>query len=70
MRDLTDDELAAVVALIKRTLSEDKFPFSPRLAPLKAALAKLDPQPAKARVELPPLPSGPVVCAPRPGSAR
>ena len=41
--DLTDEELAAVIATLRRTIREDKFPMSPRLDPLKAALAKLDP---------------------------
>ena len=41
--DLSDDELAAVIAALRRTIREDKFPMSPRLDPLKAALAKLDP---------------------------
>jgi hypothetical protein len=59
--DLTDDELAAVMALVRRTVDADKFPLSPRLAPLRSALAKLDPRPAKPRRELPPLPSGPMV---------
>jgi hypothetical protein len=59
--DLTDDEHAAITALVRRTIAEDKFPFAPRLKPLKSALAKLDPQPAKPRQELPLLPSGPMV---------
>ena len=59
--DLSDDEHAAVTALVRRTIDEDRFPLSPRLAPLKSALAKLDPRPAKPRRELPPLPSGPMV---------
>jgi hypothetical protein len=59
--DLADDELAAVVALVRRTMNEEKFPFSPRVRPLKAALAKLDPKPSKPRAVLPPLPTGPMV---------
>jgi hypothetical protein len=65
----TDDEHAAVAALLRRTVAEDKFPFSPRLAPLKSALAKLVPQPEKPRRELPPLPSGPMVGKPEEGEA-
>jgi hypothetical protein len=30
------------VALVRRTLNEDRFPYSLRLAPLNAAPAKLD----------------------------
>jgi hypothetical protein len=41
--DLTDDELAAVTAAIRRAVEDDKFPRAPRLDPLRSALAKLDP---------------------------
>ena len=41
--DLTDDEHAAVARAVRRVLDEDKFPHAPRLRPLRAALAKLDP---------------------------
>jgi hypothetical protein len=40
--DLTDDELAAVTAAIRRLVDEDRFPHAPRLDPLRLALAKLD----------------------------
>ena len=52
--DLPDDELAAVVAAIRRAIADDKYPHAPRLDPLRAALARLDaasmkaPPPAKA----------------------
>jgi hypothetical protein len=60
--DLTDEERSAVANLLRRTIREDKFPMSPRLAPLKSALAKLDPGSVpKTRQELPPLPTGPMV---------
>jgi hypothetical protein len=39
---LTDDELAAVAAAIRRLVDEDRFPNAPRLDPLKAALGKFD----------------------------
>ena len=55
--DLTDEEHAVV----RRAVDEDKFPLSPRLAPLRSALAKLAPRPVKPRQELPPLPTGPMV---------
>jgi hypothetical protein len=48
IRMLTVGDLAdelAVVALVRQTMNEEKFSVSPRLAPLKAALAKLDPKP-------------------------
>jgi hypothetical protein len=41
--DLSDDETAALARLLRRTISDDPYPLSPRLAPLKAILAKLDP---------------------------
>jgi hypothetical protein len=40
--DLTDDELAAVTAAIRRAIEDDKFPHAPRRDPLRAALARLD----------------------------
>jgi alkanesulfonate monooxygenase SsuD/methylene tetrahydromethanopterin reductase-like flavin-dependent oxidoreductase (luciferase family) len=46
--DLTDEELAAVIAAVHKLIDEDRFPLSPRLKPLKSALAKLDPPKPKA----------------------
>jgi hypothetical protein len=43
--DLTAAEKEALIALLKRTLEYARFPRAPRLDPLKAILAKLDPQP-------------------------
>ena len=43
--DLTDDELAAVTAAIRRLIDEDRFPHAPRLDRLRSALAKLDAAP-------------------------
>jgi hypothetical protein len=40
--DLTDAELAAVTAAIRRAVEDDRFPRAPRLDPLSSALAKLD----------------------------
>jgi hypothetical protein len=50
--DLTDDEKLALIRLLRRTIDEDRYPLSPRVAPLKAVLAKLDPP--EPRPELPP----------------
>jgi len=50
--DLTDDEKLALTALLRRTIDSDRYPLSPRLAPLKAILAKLEPP--QPRPELPP----------------
>ena len=46
--NLTDDELAAVAAAVRRAIEDDRFPHAPRLDPLRAALGKLAPAPAKA----------------------
>jgi hypothetical protein len=52
--NLTDDELAAVSAAIRRAIEDDRFPHAPRLDPLRAALGKFEvasdptPPPAKA----------------------
>jgi hypothetical protein len=54
--DLTDDEHAAVVAALRKLIDHDKFPFSPRLKPLKSALAKFDSPKRKAPLPDPPLP--------------
>jgi hypothetical protein len=59
--DLSLEEWKAVVALIRDTVTTDKFPYSDRIRMLRAALAKLDPASVpKPRQELPPLPTGPM----------
>src|SRR5215472_5516769 len=40
---LTEDEKVALVALLKRTIDEDRFPLSPQIYTLKGILAKLEP---------------------------
>jgi hypothetical protein len=40
--NLTDDELAAVTAALRRAIEDDRFPHAPRLDPLRAALEKLE----------------------------
>jgi hypothetical protein len=55
--DLTDDETRALVAHLRHALEYAPFPFAPRLDPLKAILAKLDPQPPRPE-PLPPLKPG------------
>jgi hypothetical protein len=54
--DLTDDELAAVTATIRRAIEDDRFPHAPRLDPLRAALGKFD---AEAESEPAPHPKAP-----------
>jgi hypothetical protein len=51
---LTDDEKVALVALLKRTIDEDRYPLSPRICTLRGILAKLQP-PKPAPLPLPPL---------------
>ena len=46
---LTDDEKTALLALLKRTINDDRYPLSPRIGVLRGILAKLQPpQPAPA----------------------
>ena len=42
---LTDDELAAVTAAIRRAIEDDRYPHAPRLDPLRAALGKFEAAP-------------------------
>jgi hypothetical protein len=39
--DLTDEELAALTAAIRRLIAEDRFPRAAHLDPFRAALPKL-----------------------------
>jgi hypothetical protein len=57
LADLSDEELAAVIAALRKVIDGDRYPLSPRLMPYKSALAEL--QPTKA-VPPPPAPSRPV----------
>ena len=41
--NLTDDELAAVTATVRRAIETDRFPRAPRIDLLRSALAKLEP---------------------------
>jgi hypothetical protein len=40
--NLTDDELAAVTAAVRRAIETDRYPYAPRLDPLRVALGKFD----------------------------
>jgi hypothetical protein len=64
--ELTDEEKRALIALLKRTLHYTRYPLTPRLDPLKAILAKLEPSRPQPE-PLPPLPAGAV---PRVGHGR
>jgi hypothetical protein len=50
---LTDDDLAAVTAAVRRAVDEDRFPRAPRLDPLRSALAKLEAAKSTNRLHLP-----------------
>src|SRR3984885_15895333 len=39
--DLTDAELAAITAAVRRTIEDDRYPHAPRLVPMRMALGKL-----------------------------
>jgi hypothetical protein len=54
--DLTDEEHAAVIAALRKLIDQDRFPLSPRLKPLKSALAKLDPPTLRKPLPEPPQP--------------
>ena len=56
IEQLDETELAAVVAALRKLIDDDKFPHSPRLKPLKSALAKLDPKPLRKPTPAPPAP--------------
>jgi hypothetical protein len=51
--DLTEDDKAVLVELLRETIERDRFPLSPRIKRLRAILAKLDP-PARRPEPLPP----------------
>jgi hypothetical protein len=57
LRDLTDEELAALIAYVRDKLAAERFPYSPTLRPVKSALAKLEP-PARPEPMPPPKPIG------------
>jgi hypothetical protein len=51
--DLTEEETAALIRLLRNTIDEDRYPSSPRIQLLMAILGKFRPEPA--REPLPPL---------------
>jgi hypothetical protein len=52
--DLTDEEALALAPHLRGALDYARYPFAPRLDPLKSVLAKLDP-PKPRPAPLPPL---------------
>jgi len=63
--DLSDQEANALVALLTRTIADDRYPLSPRIFTLKAILANLRPEPVRE-----PLPPPTVYAPPRARAAR
>jgi hypothetical protein len=51
--DLDDEEATALVALLTRTISDDRYPLSPRVRTLKAILAKVRPEPVREALPVP-----------------
>jgi hypothetical protein len=49
--ELTDEQTEALVRGLRKLIDDDRYPLSPRIAPLKEILGKLRPEP-----ERPPLP--------------
>jgi hypothetical protein len=43
--EFSDVERDALARFLRSAIDADRYPLSPRLAPLKAILAKLDPKP-------------------------
>jgi hypothetical protein len=54
--ELDDTERAGLVELLKGEIEGTRFPFAPRLRPLKSVLAKLAPQPPAPEPFPPPKP--------------
>jgi hypothetical protein len=49
--ELTDEQAQALIRGLRKLIDDDRYPLSPRVAPLKEILGKLRPEP-----ERPPLP--------------
>jgi hypothetical protein len=56
--DLTDDDKAVLVELLRETIAADRFPLSPRVRSFKAILARLDPPAPRPEPLPPPKPPG------------
>ena len=51
--DLTDEEHAALIELLRDTIDRYRYRLSPRLTPIKTVLAKLQPAASKQRLPEP-----------------
>lgn len=54
--DLTDEEAAALLRLLKTTVRDARFPLAPSLDPYKAILAKIEPPRPEAPPPVAPMP--------------
>jgi hypothetical protein len=45
--ELTDEQAEALIRGLRKLIDDDRYPLSPRVAPLKEILAKLRPEPAR-----------------------
>jgi hypothetical protein len=52
--ELTDVETAALIELLKRATTEDRYPLSPRVLTLVGILGKLRPEPDRPAASPPP----------------
>ena len=52
--DLTEEETAALIRLLRNTIDEDRYPLSPRIQLLKTIFGKFRPEPPPPE-PLPPL---------------
>jgi hypothetical protein len=59
--DLTDQETAALMRLLRQTIDNDRYPLSPRISMLRGILDKIEPPTVRE-----PLPPPKVYAAPRP----
>jgi hypothetical protein len=54
--DLTDEEAAALLRLLNRTIADDRYPLSPRIRTLRGIRAKLPGAPQEPPAAKPPTP--------------
>jgi hypothetical protein len=45
--ELTDEQTEALVRGLRKLIDDDRYPLSPRIAPLKEILGKLRPEPER-----------------------
>ena len=68
--DLTEDDKAVLVELLREVIAADRFFLSPRIKTFKAILAKLDPPTPRPEQYPPPKPPSMVLAKKRPAMSR